>query len=98
MVARKTQRLVEQLQRATWKPSPKADADEQCEFFYQPDGWSKAHRFLALRYVREEEDEKPEHYQLFDSPLWWPSSFMQRQPIGMNPTSEPPEKRFARSR
>ena len=68
MVARKTARLVEQLQKATWKPSPKTDADEQCEFLYQPDGWSKAHRFLALRYVRAEEDEKPEQYQLFDTP------------------------------
>jgi Transposase DDE domain group 1 len=68
VVARKTARLVEQLQKATWKPSPKTDADEQCEFLYQPDGWSKAHRFLALRYVRAEEDEKPEQYQLFDTP------------------------------
>jgi hypothetical protein len=68
VVARKTARLVEQLQKATWKPSSKTDADEQCEFLYQPDGWSKAHRFLALRYVRAEEDEKPEQYQLFDTP------------------------------
>src|SRR5437762_5997278 len=31
-VARKTSRLVEQLEQAEWKPSPKTDADEQCEF------------------------------------------------------------------
>src|SRR5262252_6822095 len=30
MVARKTSRLLEQLQAANWKPSPKTDADEQC--------------------------------------------------------------------
>jgi hypothetical protein len=32
--------------------SPKTDADGQCEFRYQPEGWNKAHRFLALRYER----------------------------------------------
>jgi hypothetical protein len=68
VVARKTARLVDALQTATWKPSPRTDADEQCEFRYQPDGWSKPHRFLALRYARVEEDEKREQYQLFDTP------------------------------
>jgi hypothetical protein len=68
VVARKTARLIDELQMAEWKPSPKTDADEQCEFLYQPEGWAKAHRFLALRYVRAEEDEKPEQYQLFDTP------------------------------
>ena len=62
VVARKTARLIEQLQMADWKPSPKTDADQQCEFLYQPEGWSRAHRFLALRYARAEEDEKPEQY------------------------------------
>jgi hypothetical protein len=38
VVARKTARLIDQLQAADWKPSPKTDADEQCEFLYQPDG------------------------------------------------------------
>lgn len=68
VVARKTARLVEQLQMPSWKPSPKTDADDQCEFHYQPYGWSKTYRFLALRYVRAEEDEKPEQYKLFDTP------------------------------
>ena len=36
--ARKTARLVEQLRQAEWKPSPKTDADAECEFRYQPDG------------------------------------------------------------
>jgi len=41
---------VEQLQKADWRPSRQTDADEQCEFFYQPVGWNKACRFVALRY------------------------------------------------
>ncbi len=67
VVARKTARLIDELQTAEWQPSPKTDADQQCEFLYQPDGWSKPHRFLALRYERAEEDAKPEQYQLFDT-------------------------------
>ena len=38
--ARKTARLVEELRQAEWKPSPKTDADGECEFYYQPEGWS----------------------------------------------------------
>jgi Transposase DDE domain group 1 len=71
MVARKTSRLVEQLQAADWKPSPKTDADQQCEFRYQPEGWGKAYRFIALRYRND--DQKPkerEQYQLFDTPQY----------------------------
>jgi hypothetical protein len=69
LVARKTSRLLEQLQTADWKPSPKTDADEQCEFWYQPEGWSKSYRFIALRYQKKEKSAKPrEQYQLFDCP------------------------------
>ena len=68
VVARKTTRLIDELQTAKWQPSPKTDADEQCEFLYQTEGWSQTHRFLALRYERAEEDAKPEQYQLFDTP------------------------------
>ena len=71
VVARKTARLVDQLQAAEWKPSPRTDADEQCEFLYQPEGWDQAHRFLALRYAKPDQrpdQEKPEQYQLFDTP------------------------------
>src|SRR6202051_649464 len=50
--ARKTSRLVEELRQAQWKPSPKTDADAECEFRYQPDGWSKPYRFVALRYEK----------------------------------------------
>jgi hypothetical protein len=69
VVARKTSRLVEKLVAAEWKPSPHTDADEQCEFRYQPEGWSKACRFIALRYEKDpDDDEAPEdvvQYQLF---------------------------------
>lgn len=78
--AQKTKRLVAELQKAEWKPSPKTDADEQCEFKYQPQGWAKSYRFLALRYEKAEEEEpkkgkdkkkdEPEQYQLFDTPSY----------------------------
>jgi len=58
--AQKTKRLVEQLQKAEWKPSKKTDADEECEFLYQPQGWTKPYRFLALRYEKAEEEEQKE--------------------------------------
>jgi hypothetical protein len=70
LVARKTARLVEQLKAATWKPSPRTDADGQCEFWYQPEGWSKAYRFLALRYEKVPETaraDQPQQYQLFET-------------------------------
>lgn len=68
--ARKTSRLIELLQQAEWKPSQKTDADMECEFRYQPEGWKQAYRFVALR------SEKPraevaagesEQYQLFET-------------------------------
>lgn len=71
VVARKTARLVDELKAADWKPSPRTDADGQCEFFYQPEGWGKAYRFLALRYEKKPEPgetDQPEQYQLFDTP------------------------------
>jgi hypothetical protein len=69
--ARKTSRLVEELKAADWKRSPRTDADGQCEFHYQPEGWGKAYRFLALRYEKKPppcEAGEPEQYQLFDTP------------------------------
>jgi hypothetical protein len=71
VVARKTARLVDELKAADWKQSPRTDADGQCEFFYQPEGWGKAYRFLALRYEKEPQAraaDEPEQYQLFDTP------------------------------
>ena len=69
--ARKTPRLVEELKAANWKPSPRTDADGQCEFRYQPEGWATTHRFIALRYVKKpkpSQGNEPEQYQLFDTP------------------------------
>jgi hypothetical protein len=71
VVARKTARLVDEWKAADWKRSPRTDADGQCEFFYQPEGWGKAYRFLALRYEKKPEPgaaDEPEQYQLFDTP------------------------------
>jgi len=68
--ARKTARLVDALKAARWTGSPRTDADGQCEFSYQPEGWRKAYRFLALRYEKKTKtaDGEPEQYQLFDTP------------------------------
>ena len=68
---RKTSRLVEELKAAEWKSSPNTDADGQCEFRYQPEGWDKEYRFLALRYrkkAKPKQEGEPEQYQLFDTP------------------------------
>ena len=67
--ARKTSRLVEQLQSADWKPSKYTDAGWECEFRYQPDGWRKPYRFVALRYekTRAMDAKESEQYQLFET-------------------------------
>jgi hypothetical protein len=69
--AQKTSRLVEELKTARWTGSPRTDADGQCEFRYQPEGWAKAYRFVALRYLKKPKPKRlsePEQYQLFDTP------------------------------
>ena len=70
LVARKTSRLLDHLQAAAWKPSPETDADQQCEFWYQPEGWSKTYRFIALRYKNDKPPQKREQYQLLDTPQY----------------------------
>jgi len=67
--ARKTSRLVDELKAARWTGSPRTDADGQCEFSYQPEGWGRAYRFLALRYEKEQKTEEgeAEQYQLFET-------------------------------
>ncbi len=65
--------MVEELRQAEWRPSPKTDADAECEFFYQPDGWSKPYRFVALRKAKPREEmeaEESEQYQLFETSLY----------------------------
>lgn len=69
--ARKTGRLVEELKVADWKRSARTDADGQCELSYQPEGWGRAYRFIALRYPKKPKlpsGDEPEQYQLFDTP------------------------------
>jgi hypothetical protein len=69
--AQKSPRLVEELKAARWTGSPRTAADGQCEFRYQPEGWGKAYRFVALRYPKKPKPKKrkePEQYQLFDTP------------------------------
>ena len=69
--AQKTSRLVEELPAARWTGSPRTDADGQCEFDYQPQGWAKPYRLVALRYQKKPPPKKlnqPEQYQLFDTP------------------------------
>src|ERR1700681_4096465 len=71
--ARKTARLVEELKAAEWKRSPRTDPDGQCEFWYQPEGWGRAYRFIALRYKKQPKAkaaDEPEQYQLFDTPQY----------------------------
>ncbi len=65
--ARKTARLVEELHQAEWKSSPQTDADAECEFHYQPDGWSRPYRFVALRKEKPREELEAEQYQLFET-------------------------------
>ena len=70
VVAQKTPRLLEGLKSAHWKRSPRTDANQQCEFWYQPQGWGRAYRFIALRYEKKPESKKkeePEQYQLFET-------------------------------
>ena len=68
VVARKTARLLAELDAADWKPSPNTDADAECEFSYKPEGWEQEFRFVALRYDETErpaEEAPAEQYQLF---------------------------------
>jgi hypothetical protein len=70
VVARKTSRLVERLRQAQWQPSADPDAEAECEFRYQPEGWKQACRFVALRYEKARPQGEPgeaEQYQLFET-------------------------------
>ena len=66
--------MLRQLRQAEWKLSPNTDADFECAFRYQPDGWKQEFRFVALRYDDRVEEEDGggdkeaaavEQYQLF---------------------------------
>ena len=38
--------------------------------WYQPEGWSKTYRFIALRYKNDKPPQKREQYQLFETPQY----------------------------
>jgi hypothetical protein len=64
---------VDLLRKAEWKPSKKTDADMECEFRYQPEGWQKEYRFVALRTEKAREEvalEEAEQYPLFETSLY----------------------------
>jgi hypothetical protein len=71
--AAKSQRLVEELEQAVWTGSPRTDAEGQCEFWYQPEGWARGYRFVALRYIQKPKPKRQgeaEQYQLFETPQY----------------------------
>ncbi|HVX13455.1 MAG TPA: IS1380 family transposase [Pirellulales bacterium] len=67
VVARKTSRLLGVLRDARWRPSRHPDADAECDFLYQPEGWPRPCRFIALRFVPSAQPDarQPEQYELF---------------------------------
>ena len=71
IVARKTERflgeLQGELQAADWQPSPRTDADFECQFSYWPEGWDREYRFVGLRCGEPEPDaDNPDQIGLFD--------------------------------
>ena len=69
--AQKTPRLVEELKAARWTGSPRTDADGQCEFRYQPEGWGQRLPVRGVAIPEEGQTEarrRAEQYQLFDTP------------------------------
>src|SRR5258708_19147869 len=52
MVARKTSRLLTTLQSARWRPSPRTDADQQCEFCINPKAGERPAVLLACATIR----------------------------------------------
>ena len=68
IAARKTPRWVDELKAAEGKPSPRTDADGQCEFRYPPAGGEKAYRFVALGDVKKKgEPGQAEPYQRLET-------------------------------
>jgi len=64
--ADKTSALVRQLEEADWKQW--AGTAGVCEFPYEPMGWGRPRRFVAVRYRLAEEPSNP--YQLFATEQW----------------------------
>jgi hypothetical protein len=66
LVAQKTSALVRELEGADWKRW--AGSGGVTEFWYQPEGWNRRRRFVAVRYAGEAE--ASDQYQLFASEQW----------------------------
>lgn len=64
--ADKTSALVRQLEEADWKSW--AGTGGVCEFWYEPMGWGRPRRFVAVRYRLEQEPSN--QYQLFATEQW----------------------------
>jgi hypothetical protein len=64
--ADKTTALVRQLEAASWKKW--AGTGGVCEFWYEPTGWERPRRFVAVRYPVEAEPSN--QYQLFATEQW----------------------------
>jgi Transposase DDE domain group 1 len=64
--ADKTTALVRKLEEADWKTW--SGTAGVCEFWYEPMGWGRARRFVAVRYRLEQEPS--EQYQLFATERW----------------------------
>ena len=63
ITARKTRPLVAALEKATWKAV--RAGEEVTSFFYQPQGWPRPYRFVAIRCPATLE--RGEQYQLFET-------------------------------
>jgi hypothetical protein len=66
LVAQKTSALVRALEAADWKKW--AGSGGVCEFGYQPEGWNRMRRFVAVRHAVEQEGS--DQYPLFATEHW----------------------------
>jgi hypothetical protein len=70
--ARKTSRLVDELKAAIWQGSLCTDADGQCEFRYQPEGWGASRSVprpaLPQAAPTEEPPKSPSNTSCLDTP------------------------------
>lgn len=64
--ADKTSALVRKLEEADWKKW--GGTEGVCEFWYEPTGWGRPRRFVAVRYRLEQEPSN--QYQLFATEQW----------------------------
>ena len=63
IVAKHTKPLKEEMVKAKYKQFSKGW--EQTEFFYEPTGWKKEYRFVAIRYLLPQEEEEYHQPTLF---------------------------------